>query len=65
MELSASPTVRASSADGVVKTNLKETIRGINAIKLSTLAACGDVCRNVMACPAPIKNKSAFAESNT
>ncbi len=47
---------------GVVKTNLKETIRGINAIKLSTLAACGDVCRNVMACPAPIKNKSAFAE---
>lgn len=47
---------------GVVKTNLKETIRGINAIKLSTLAACGDVCRNVMACPAPIKNQSAFAE---
>ncbi len=47
---------------GVVKGNLKETIRGINAIKLSTLAACGDVCRNVMACPAPIKNNSVFAE---
>lgn len=47
---------------GVLKTSLKETIRGINEIKLSTLAACGDVCRNVMACPAPFKNNSVFTE---
>lgn len=47
---------------GVLKTSLKETIRRINEIKLSTLAACGDVCRNVMACPAPFKNNSVFTE---
>src|SRR5437868_8345185 len=38
---------------GVLKSNLKETIAGINACLLSTLGACGDVERNVMACPAP------------
>ena len=38
---------------GVIKENLRETIRGINASKLSTLSACGDVCRNFMCCPAP------------
>lgn len=39
---------------GVLKSNLKATIRKINDIHLSTLAACGDVNRNVMCCPAPI-----------
>ena len=39
---------------GVVKGDLRETIRGINEAKLSTVSACGDVCRNVMCCPAPI-----------
>ena len=39
---------------GVLKGNLKATIRGINDALLSTLAACGDVNRNVMACPAPL-----------
>jgi len=38
---------------GVLKGNLKETIAGINACLLTTLGACGDVERNVMACPAP------------
>jgi sulfite reductase (ferredoxin) len=38
---------------GVLKANLKGTIAGINACLLSTLGACGDVERNVMACPAP------------
>jgi sulfite reductase (ferredoxin) len=38
---------------GVLKSNLKETIAGINQCLLSTLGACGDVERNVMACPAP------------
>lgn len=38
---------------GVTKGNLKEVIRRINEIQLSTLGACGDVNRNVMCCPAP------------
>ncbi len=41
---------------GVLKSDLKETIRAINETKLTTLAACGDVNRNVMCCPAPLKN---------
>ena len=54
-------TVRITSRQGfqlhgVLKDNLKEAIRGINRSMLTTLAACGDVERNVMCCPAPIKN---------
>lgn len=54
-------TVRVTSRQGfqlhgVLKTNLKATIKAINDSKLTTLAACGDVERNVMCCPAPIKN---------
>jgi sulfite reductase (ferredoxin) len=41
---------------GVLKTHLKDTIAGINACLLSTLGACGDVNRNVMACPAPVRD---------
>jgi sulfite reductase (ferredoxin) len=41
---------------GVLSGNLKATIRAINDIKLTTLAACGDVERNVMCCPAPYHN---------
>ena len=45
---------------GVLKENLKATIKKINEIKLSTLAACGDVERNIMCCPAPYKNNSVY-----
>jgi sulfite reductase (ferredoxin) len=38
---------------GVLKSHLKASIASINRALLSTLAACGDVNRNVMACPAP------------
>lgn len=38
---------------GVVKENLKAVIARINEVQLSTLAACGDVERNIMCCPAP------------
>ncbi len=41
---------------GVLKKHLRETIREINRIQLSTFCACGDVERNVMCCPAPIRN---------
>jgi len=39
---------------GVLKGDLKNTIAGINSSLLTTLGACGDVNRNVMACPAPL-----------
>jgi sulfite reductase (ferredoxin) len=38
---------------GVTKGNLHRTIRRINEVQLSTIAACGDVERNVMCTPAP------------
>ncbi len=38
---------------GILKKNLKHTIRRINEVRLSTLAACGDVKRNVMCSPCP------------
>jgi sulfite reductase (ferredoxin) len=47
---------------GVHKGDLKSTIRGINEAKLSTIAACGDVCRNFMCCPAPYKHNPIRAE---
>src|SRR3989440_1432462 len=43
---------------GVLKGNLHEAVRSINEALLSTLAACGDVNRNVMACPAPRANQA-------
>jgi sulfite reductase (ferredoxin) len=43
---------------GVLKGDLHQTIHSINKALLSTLAACGDVNRNVMACPAPIANRA-------
>ena len=39
---------------GILKKNLRETIRRINDTLLTTLGGCGDVNRNVMACPAPL-----------
>lgn len=40
---------------GVLKGDLKESVRAINNVQLTTFAACGDVNRNVMACPAPFR----------
>lgn len=37
---------------GILKDNLRPTIKRINDMALSTLAACGDVNRNIMCCPA-------------
>lgn len=47
---------------GIPKRSLKDTIAYINAIKLTTLAACGDVNRNVMCCPAPHRHDSVHDE---
>lgn len=43
---------------GVLKGDLRATIADINKSLLSTLAACGDVNRNVMACPAPHNSRA-------
>src|SRR5690606_28065473 len=37
---------------GVLKSDARRLIRAMNAKLVSTLAACGDVMRNVMCCPA-------------
>ena len=42
---------------GVFKRNLKQTIAGINSTLLDTIAACGDVNRNVMANALPETSK--------
>lgn len=42
---------------GVVKGNLRSTIRSLNDALVSTLATCGDVNRNVVSCPAPLPQR--------
>ena len=39
---------------GVIKDDLRATIRGLNDALVTTLATCGDVNRNVACCPAPL-----------
>jgi sulfite reductase beta subunit-like hemoprotein len=48
-------TRQAFQFHGVLKGNLRETIKEINQALMTTLAACGDVCRNVMACAPPFE----------
>jgi len=43
---------------GVVKANLRQLVKKINEAMLSTLAACGDVNRNVLAPPTPAYTKA-------
>ncbi len=47
---------------GILRENLKASIKAINDSKLTTLAACGDVERNVMCCPAPHNNNPVHRE---
>ncbi|BAS29171.1 NADPH-dependent assimilatory sulfite reductase hemoprotein subunit [Limnochorda pilosa] len=39
---------------GVLKGNLQAGLKELNQVLVTTLAACGDVERNVVACPAPL-----------
>jgi len=50
-------TRQAYQLHGVIKTNLKRTIKGINDAAMSTIAACGDVNRNVMCVVNPEKSE--------
>ncbi len=43
---------------GVIKSNLKTTMKGIDAALLDTLAACGDVNRNVLASTNPHQSRT-------
>jgi sulfite reductase (ferredoxin) len=43
---------------GVLKRDLKATIARVNHRLMTTLAACGDVSRNVMGCPAPVDDEA-------
>ncbi|MBD0271142.1 MAG: NADPH-dependent assimilatory sulfite reductase hemoprotein subunit, partial [Acetobacteraceae bacterium] len=50
-------TTRASMQfHGVLRENLKATVADVNRALLTTMAACGDVVRQVMASPAPIRD---------
>lgn len=46
-------TRQAFQYHGIIKNNLKQTLKEVNEALITTLAACGDVVRNVMATPAP------------
>jgi sulfite reductase (ferredoxin) len=41
---------------GILKGDLKPAIQDINHTLLTTMSACGDVVRNIMASPLPVKN---------
>jgi len=46
-------TRQAFQLHGIIKKNLKQTLKEINENLITTLGACGDIVRNVMATPAP------------
>ena len=50
-------TRQAFQLHGVIKKDLKKTMQGMNAALIDSIAACGDVNRNVMATPNPVENR--------
>ncbi len=51
-------TRQAFQFHGVIKSNLKRSMQAINASLLDTIAACGDVNRNVMCNPNPHRSRA-------
>lgn len=49
-------TRQALQLHAIPKSRLRETMQRISQVQLSTIAACGDVNRNIMCCPAPYKD---------
>ena len=49
-------TRQAFQFHGVIKTGLKPTLQGIDRVLMDTIAACGDVNRNVMVSPNPYQS---------
>lgn len=54
-------TRQAFQLHGIVKGDLHQALHEINKAKMTSLSACGDVNRNVMANPVPIKNNPVIA----
>jgi sulfite reductase (NADPH) hemoprotein beta-component len=50
-------TRQAFQLHGVIKKDLKTTMQGMNAVLIDSIAACGDVNRNVMASANPVESK--------
>ncbi len=46
---------------GIIKQDLRETVRALNHALVTTFGACGDVVRNVMCCPAPTADPQRLA----
>jgi sulfite reductase (NADPH) hemoprotein beta-component len=51
-------TRQAFQLHGVIKTELKATMAAINATLIDTIAACGDVNRNVLASANPVESRA-------
>jgi len=51
-------TRQAFQFHGVIKTELKTTLQAINATLIDTIAACGDVNRNVLASANPVESRA-------
>ena len=49
-------TRQAFQLHGVIKKDLKKTMQGMNAVLIDSIAACGDVNRNVMAAVNPVES---------
>jgi len=49
-------TRQAFQLHGVIKKDLKQTMQGMNAVLIDSIAACGDVNRNVMASTNPVES---------
>jgi sulfite reductase (NADPH) hemoprotein beta-component len=50
-------TRQAFQLHGVIKKDLKQTMQGMNAVLIDSIAACGDVNRNVMAAANPVESQ--------
>ena len=50
-------TRQAFQVHGVIKKDLKKTMQAMNAVLIDSIAACGDVNRNVMASANPVESK--------
>ncbi|HTU68383.1 MAG TPA: assimilatory sulfite reductase (NADPH) hemoprotein subunit [Steroidobacteraceae bacterium] len=50
-------TRQAFQLHGVIKKDLKATMQGMNAVLIDSIAACGDVNRNVMAAANPVESQ--------
>jgi sulfite reductase (NADPH) hemoprotein beta-component len=50
-------TRQAFQLHGVIKKDLKQTMQGMNAVLVDSIAACGDVNRNVMASTNPVESR--------